>query len=109
MAEATRTPLSPRESEPAAGTLVPGDGLKPHLPGVEPERRLNDWGRSERIEGIFDRLVADFYYRYWFRAEVEGIDNVPSTGGAGPGGGEYVSLDALQGPGAARRMAGDGP
>ena len=49
---------------------------------MEPERRLNDWGRSERIEGIFDRTVADFFYRYWFRAEVEGIENVPAAGGA---------------------------
>ncbi|MEA2364598.1 MAG: hypothetical protein QOI32_110 [Thermoleophilaceae bacterium] len=62
--------------------LVPAEELKRHLPGVEPERQLNDWGRSERIEAIYDRLVADFYYRYWFRAEVEGIENIPSTGGA---------------------------
>src|ERR671914_107901 len=82
MAESTRTPLSPREKAPSAGTLVPSDRLREHLPGVEPDRRLNDWGRSERIEGIYDRLVADFFYRYWFRAEVEGIENVPSTGGA---------------------------
>jgi 1-acyl-sn-glycerol-3-phosphate acyltransferase len=52
------------------------------LPAIEPERRLNDWGRSERVEGIFDRTVVEFFYRYWFRAEVEGIENVPSTGGA---------------------------
>jgi len=25
---------------------------------------------------------VDFLYRYWFRAEVEGIENVPTTGGA---------------------------
>jgi 1-acyl-sn-glycerol-3-phosphate acyltransferase len=52
------------------------------LPAIEPERRLNDWGRSERVEGIFDRTVVEFFYRYWFRAEVEGIENVPSNGGA---------------------------
>jgi len=52
------------------------------LPAIEPERRINDWGRSERIEGIFDRTVVEFFYRYWFRAEVEGIENVPSRGGA---------------------------
>jgi 1-acyl-sn-glycerol-3-phosphate acyltransferase len=56
--------------------------LRKYLPGVEPERRLNDWGRSERIENFFDRTLVDFYYRYWFRAEVEGIENVPSAGGA---------------------------
>jgi 1-acyl-sn-glycerol-3-phosphate acyltransferase len=56
--------------------------LRRYLPGVEPERRLDDWGRSERIEGFFDRNVLEFYYRYWFRCEVEGIENVPSSGGA---------------------------
>jgi 1-acyl-sn-glycerol-3-phosphate acyltransferase len=55
--------------------------LRAYLPGVEPERRLNDWGRSERVEGVLDQLY-DFYYRYWFRVEVEGIENVPAAGGA---------------------------
>jgi 1-acyl-sn-glycerol-3-phosphate acyltransferase len=82
MPERARTPLSVREEEPAERGLVPAETLKEHLPGVEPERRLNDWGRSERIEGLFDRAVIDFFYRYWFRAEVEGIENVPSSGGA---------------------------
>ena len=62
--------------------LVPAEDLKQHLAGVEPERRLTDWGRSERIEGLLDSTAADFFYRYWFRAEVEGIENVPATGGA---------------------------
>jgi 1-acyl-sn-glycerol-3-phosphate acyltransferase len=53
-----------------------------HLPGLEPERRVTDWGRSERIEGLVDRTVYDFLYRYWFRVEVEGVENVPSDGGA---------------------------
>jgi 1-acyl-sn-glycerol-3-phosphate acyltransferase len=51
------------------------------LPAIEPERRVNDWGRSERIEEIFDRTLVEFFYRYWFRTEVEGIENVPSSGG----------------------------
>jgi 1-acyl-sn-glycerol-3-phosphate acyltransferase len=49
---------------------------------VEPERRLDDWGRSERVEGLMDRTLYDFFYRYWFRCEVEGIENVPAAGGA---------------------------
>jgi 1-acyl-sn-glycerol-3-phosphate acyltransferase len=56
--------------------------LRRHLPGVEPERTLNDWGRSERVEGIYDRTLLEFFYRYWFRCEVEGIENVPASGGA---------------------------
>jgi 1-acyl-sn-glycerol-3-phosphate acyltransferase len=68
--------------EQDARSLVPAEDLKQHLAGVEPERRLTDWGRSERIENILDRTAVDFFYRYWFRAEVEGIENVPATGGA---------------------------
>jgi 1-acyl-sn-glycerol-3-phosphate acyltransferase len=62
--------------------LVPAEDLKQHLAGVEPERRLTDWGRSERVEGLLDRTATDFFYRYWFRTEVEGIENVPAAGGA---------------------------
>ena len=42
---------------------------------------MDDWGRSERVFSLMEPLL-DFYYRYWFRVEVEGIDNVPSDGGA---------------------------
>jgi 1-acyl-sn-glycerol-3-phosphate acyltransferase len=52
------------------------------LPALEPERQLNDWGRSERVEGVFDRTLIEFFYRYWFRAEVEDVENVPAEGGA---------------------------
>src|SRR5918995_1280541 len=82
MANSRRTTLSVRERSAPETALVPAQELKEHLPGIEPERQLNDWGRSERVEGLYDRLVADFFYRYWFRAEVEGIENVPSSGGA---------------------------
>lgn len=58
------------------------DDLRDLLPGVEPERTLTDWGRSERIEGLMDRTLVEFFYRYWFRCEVEGIENVPANGGA---------------------------
>jgi 1-acyl-sn-glycerol-3-phosphate acyltransferase len=52
------------------------------LPGIEPDRRIDDWGRSERVEGAFDRTIVEFFYRYWFRAEAEGLENVPDAGGA---------------------------
>ena len=52
------------------------------LPAIEPERRVTDWGRSERVEGALDRTIYDFLYHLWFRCEVEGIENVPSEGGA---------------------------
>jgi 1-acyl-sn-glycerol-3-phosphate acyltransferase len=82
MAEPTRTTLSPREHDAVPAPLVPAGDLREHLPGVEPERRLNDWGRSERVEGVFDATLVEFFYRYWFRVEVEGIENLPATGGA---------------------------
>jgi 1-acyl-sn-glycerol-3-phosphate acyltransferase len=79
MAEQRRTSLAGPEKLPAAREDV---DLRAHLPGLEPDRQVNDWGRSERIEGLVDRTAVEFLYRYWFRVEVEGIDNVPSDGGA---------------------------
>jgi 1-acyl-sn-glycerol-3-phosphate acyltransferase len=52
------------------------------LPAIEPDRQVTDWGRSERVEGLFDATLYEFLYHYWFRVEVEGIENVPPTGGA---------------------------
>ena len=43
---------------------------------------MTDWGRSERVETIVDRTVYDFLYHYWFRVEVEGIENIPDDGAA---------------------------
>ena len=60
---------------------APGD-LREFLPGLEPERHVTDWGRSERVEGLVDRTLYEFLYHYWFRVEVEGIENVPARGGA---------------------------
>lgn len=53
-----------------------------HLPAIEPDREVTDWGRSERVESLVDRTLYDFAYHYWFRCEVEGVENVPATGGA---------------------------
>jgi 1-acyl-sn-glycerol-3-phosphate acyltransferase len=51
------------------------------LPEPDGERSLDDWGRSEAMLRLADPLL-DFYYRYWFRVDHEGIENVPSEGGA---------------------------
>jgi 1-acyl-sn-glycerol-3-phosphate acyltransferase len=58
------------------------DELRDALPGLEPDRQITDWGRSERVERLVDRTLYGFLYHYWFRVEVEGVDNVPSAGGA---------------------------
>jgi 1-acyl-sn-glycerol-3-phosphate acyltransferase len=52
------------------------------LPAIETERQVTDWGRSERVDDFFDKTVYEWLYRYWFRVDVEGIENVPSSGGA---------------------------
>jgi 1-acyl-sn-glycerol-3-phosphate acyltransferase len=71
-------PTTPPEDHPTPAEV----DLRDLLPAIEPERRLDDWGRSERVEGLFDRTVADFLYHLWFRCDVEGIENVPADGGA---------------------------
>jgi 1-acyl-sn-glycerol-3-phosphate acyltransferase len=55
--------------------------LRGLIPSAEPGRELDDWGRSQRV---FDAIapLLDFYYRYWFRVEQEGVENVPAEGGA---------------------------
>jgi 1-acyl-sn-glycerol-3-phosphate acyltransferase len=60
---------------------APDDELRGLLPAIEPERQVTDWGRSERVEGLLDKTVYEFLYHYWFRCEVEGIENIPSVGG----------------------------
>src|SRR5256714_11689863 len=65
------------------GTLVP---VPREEPAEEPlhDPRLGDvdeWGRSESIRALARRLY-DPMYRYWFRAEWEGLEKIPTTGGA---------------------------
>jgi 1-acyl-sn-glycerol-3-phosphate acyltransferase len=77
MTAARRTSLAPRTADARAEL-----DLRAHLPGLEPERRVDDWGRSERLEGVMDRTLIEFFYRLWFRCEVEGVEHVPAAGGA---------------------------
>jgi 1-acyl-sn-glycerol-3-phosphate acyltransferase len=71
-------------SEPDTGKTVEFalTDLRSELPGIEPDRVLDDWGRSQRFEALLDRALGGFLYHYWFRVEPEGIDNVPARGGA---------------------------
>ena len=70
----------PSSLEPSSDA-VPVEQLRELLAEAEGDRDLDDWGRSERLMGLADPLL-NFYYRYWFRVEAEGIENVPSAGGA---------------------------
>jgi 1-acyl-sn-glycerol-3-phosphate acyltransferase len=70
-------PEAPAESElerdpRALSQLIPAD---------EPTRQIDDWGRSEAAFQLADP-VLNFYYRYWFRVELQNVENVPDEGGA---------------------------
>ena len=69
-------------TDPRPALPARADDLRAHLPAIETERQVTDWGRSERVEGLFDRTLYEWLYHYWFRCEVEGIENVPASGGA---------------------------
>ena len=42
---------------------------------------VDEWGRSEQVRA-FARRAYDPIYRHWFRAEWEGLEHVPTEGGA---------------------------
>jgi 1-acyl-sn-glycerol-3-phosphate acyltransferase len=86
----------------ALGTGLPADAPMPGddppglalVPAPRPERldleaeestiRRGDvdaWGRSEHVRALV-RTIYDPIYRHWFRAEWEGLEHVPRTGGA---------------------------
>src|SRR5438034_7171027 len=71
------------QTAPRTGELVPfptPDTGEPEATGV----RLGDvdeWGRSEHVRELTRRLFDPIYHR-WFRAEWEGLDRIPTTGGA---------------------------
>ncbi len=68
-----RQPARPAEPDPRE--------LRRLIGAPDPGREVDDWGRSQRVFDLVSPLL-DFYYRYWFRAEIEGIENVPAEGGA---------------------------
>ena len=77
MAETHRTSLAPerpaRRKDPGEELEVSErERMRSLLAAIEPDRTLDDWGRSERVERIFDATLVEFFYRYWFRCEVEG-------------------------------------
>jgi 1-acyl-sn-glycerol-3-phosphate acyltransferase len=71
----------PPAPEPEPAEEVDLRDLRELVPAAEPGRQVDDWGRSERVFDTIEPLL-DFYYRYWFRVEVEGIENVPDRDGA---------------------------
>jgi len=41
-------------TRPALPPAAPSPDLRDHLPAIEPDRTVTDWGRSERIEQLLD-------------------------------------------------------
>jgi 1-acyl-sn-glycerol-3-phosphate acyltransferase len=67
---------------PRPGTLVPLRQATPEEILEDP--RLSDvdeWGRSEHMRQLARQLYEPLY-RSWFRAEWEGLEKIPTTGGA---------------------------
>jgi 1-acyl-sn-glycerol-3-phosphate acyltransferase len=73
--------MPPEPEPPPAEPEVDLRDLRELVPAAEPSRQVDDWGRSERVFDAIEPLL-DFYYRHWFRVEVEGIENVPDEDGA---------------------------
>ena len=88
-AETPRAPAADFEPHPDELELPrPQDSARPAprglhelIPPSDGPRELDDWGRSQRVFDLMEPLL-DFYYRYWFRVEQRGVQNVPSEGGA---------------------------
>lgn len=66
---------------PAGPPAAPVADLRAQLPGLEPDRRVDDWGRSERLESLLHDSLLSFLYQRWLRVEVEGVAHVPPAGG----------------------------
>ena len=100
-------PGAPRSERPTE-TVEPGDSIgaldigaiEPDAPGLslvpaprperldlEPEDKeirkgdVDAWGRSESLRALA-RKAYDPLYKYWFRAEWEGLEHIPTEGGA---------------------------
>ena len=70
------------EAPPVSTDLVPVPTPEPELDDSELRRGdVDAWGRSERLRELA-RTIYDPLYRYWFRAEWEGLEHVPREGGA---------------------------
>jgi 1-acyl-sn-glycerol-3-phosphate acyltransferase len=86
MARETRTTAKVRSTTSTTLTAV---GPPPEDPAEAPEPlddplRLSDvdeWGRSENLRELL-RTLYDPLYKHWFRAEWEGLEHIPRTGGA---------------------------
>jgi len=71
-----------RPSGTTSGALVPMPARPDPAPLDDPRRSdVDEWGRSESMRTLA-RQLYDPIYRHWFRAEWEGLEKIPTEGGA---------------------------
>ncbi len=72
-----------REEPPHSLALVPVASSEPASVDLADPRRsdVDEWGRSEHMRSIARRLYAPLYDT-WHRVEWEGLEKIPTTGGA---------------------------
>ena len=78
-------PAASTDSDPAVPSMslmaVPSDHHD-RFQANDPRRSdVDEWGRSEHMRSIL-RRVYNPMYKYWFRVEWEGLEKIPSDGGA---------------------------
>ncbi len=76
----SRDDLTPATTRALVPVPQPDDGSE----GPEVDVRLSDvdeWGRSERMRGLARRAYAPIYDK-WFRVEWDGLEKIPTDGGA---------------------------
>lgn len=68
---------------PVGAALVPLPRTTDEVKTVDDSRLsdVDEWGRSENMRALVRRLY-DPMYKYWFRAEWEGLEKIPTNGGA---------------------------
>jgi 1-acyl-sn-glycerol-3-phosphate acyltransferase len=81
-AQETGTTVELALSDLHAELAATADPYRDQMPGLEPDRNVSDWGRSERVAALADGTLYGFLYHYWFRVEADGVENVPAAGGA---------------------------
>jgi 1-acyl-sn-glycerol-3-phosphate acyltransferase len=80
------TVTGPRETatEERSSTAIVPIRLTPDADEAPEDPRLSDvdeWGRSEHVRALA-RTLYDPLYSKWFRAEWDGLEKIPATGGA---------------------------
>ena len=70
-------------ARPGAGTIVPlkRAEMPPGTPSAERLSDVDEWGRSESLRSIA-RKGFQFFYDKYFRVEWEGLEKIPTEGGA---------------------------